>query len=223
MKQGTSALYLYIAILFVAVLLISNTVGVKLIEIGPLVLSGAVFLFPLSYIFGDVLTEIYGYRGSRRIIWAGFGAMALMTISYLIVQYLPAASFRGDQDAYATILGIVPRLAIGSLVGYLVGEFANSFVLSKVKVWTNGRYLWLRAMSSTIVGQAVDTVLFISIAFAGTISGAGLVRTIISSYIIKVLLEAIFLPVTYYVIRRLKEIEGIDTFDRNISYNPFKI
>jgi len=216
-----SKYFLYIAILFVAVLMISNTVAVKLIQIGPFVFAGAIFIFPISYIFGDILTEVYGYKASRKIIWSGFVALILMSFCYWFIQVLPAPGFWQNQSAYKMILGAVPRIVLGSIIAYFLGEFSNSYVLSKMKVWSEGKYLWIRTISSTVVGEGVDTLIFGIIVFAGTIPIAALATLIISGYLAKVAYEVIFTPVTYLIVNKLKRAEGIDVYDRGISYNPF--
>lgn len=213
--------FLYIGILFVAVLMISNTVAVKLIQLGPFVFSGAIFIFPISYIFGDILTEVYGYRASRKIIWSGFSALVIMSFFYWLIQILPAPVFWQNQDAYQLILGAVPRIVLGSIIAYFVGEFSNSYVLSKMKIWSNGKHLWMRTIGSTIVGEGVDSVIFGVIAFAGTIPFSGLTILILSGYLAKVAYEVILTPVTYLIVNKLKRAEGIDVYDRGISYNPF--
>ncbi|MDP2655630.1 MAG: queuosine precursor transporter [bacterium] len=218
-----SKYFLYIGILFVAVLMISNTVAVKLIAIGPFIFAGAIFIFPISYIFGDVLTEVYGYRATRKIIWSGFVALILMSLAYVFVQYLPAASFWTGQEAYATILGLVPRIVAGSIIAFFLGEFCNSFVLSRMKVWMNGKSLWMRTIGSTIVGEGVDTIVFVLIAFYGTLPLAALFTVIWSGYLFKVTYEVIATPITYLIVGWLKRAEGIDVYDRGINYNPFTL
>lgn len=213
--------FLTIAVAFTALLLISNTVAVKLVQIGPFVLAGATFLFPLTYIFGDILTEVYGYRATRKIIWAGFGALALMSAGYMFVQYLPPAPFWQGQDAYSAILGFAPRIALASMVAFFVGEFCNSFILSRMKVWMNGRALWMRTIGSTIVGEGVDTALFVAIAFGGTVPLAILFTIMWSAYLFKVAIEVLATPITYVVVRALKNAERVDVYDRGINYNPF--
>lgn len=218
-----SKYFLYIAIVFVAVQLISNTVAVKLIELGPLILSGATLIFPISYIFGDILTEVYGYRASRKIIWSGFGALVLMSFFYWFVQHLPAPGFWQDQAAYDTILGAAPRIVVASMIAYFAGEFSNSFILSRMKVWMEGSHLWMRTIGSTIVGEGVDSILFATLAFYGTMPTQALVTVIISIYAVKVLYEILATPITYFIVGKLKKAEGIDTYDRGISYNPFHL
>jgi uncharacterized integral membrane protein (TIGR00697 family) len=207
---------------FVAVLLVSNIVAPKLVEVGPFLLSGAQLLFPLTYIFGDIFTEVYGYAGSRRAIWNGFFASVLLTVIGVVVVALPPAPGWPHQEAYATVLGVIPRVVIGSLIAYWAGEFANSFVMARMKVWTNGRYLWLRTIGSTAVGQAVDTAIVMTITFIGVISGGELLRLIFSGYIAKVVYEAAATPLTYVVVNRLKRAEGVDIMDRHTDFNPFR-
>lgn len=214
---------LYVAIAFVATLLISNTVAVKLVSFGPFVFAGAIFIFPLTYIFGDILTEVYGYRASRKVIWSGLAALVLMSASYVMVQYLPPASFWDGQKAYESILGFVPRIAAASIIAFFVGEFCNSYVLSRMKVWMQGKALWMRTIGSTVVGEGVDTVIFVFIAFGGVVPFATLWTIIWSGYLFKVAYEVIATPLTYVIVRRLKRAEGVDVYDRSISYNPFSL
>ena len=221
LENKNSNLFLYIAICFVAILLISDTVAVKIIQVGPLSLTGATFIFPISYIFGDILTEVYGYKASRKIIWVGFLALILMSFFYWFVQILPAAPFWNNQHAYEMILGTVPRIVLGSIAGYFFGEFSNSYVMSKMKILTSGKHLWTRTVGSTIVGEAVDSILFVVVSFLGIIPLGGLVAMILSIYFIKVIYEVLITPITYLVVRKLKYIEGIDVYDRGVDYNPF--
>jgi uncharacterized integral membrane protein (TIGR00697 family) len=217
-----SKYYFVVAILFVAFLMISNTVASKIVILFGFVLPGSVILFPFTYIFGDILTEIYGYHGSRPIIWAGFGASLLMALCYSFVQALPPAPFWEHQAAFESVLGQTPRIVVASLLAYICGEFANSFTLSKLKVLTKGKYLWTRTVGSTVTGQGVDTIIFILIAFAGAFAGKELLALVVSTYIAKVLVEILMTPATYKIVSYLKKKEGLDTFDTNISYNPFR-
>lgn len=223
LPEMRSKYFFYIGILFVAILMISNTVAVKLIQIGPFSLDGAIFIFPLSYIFGDILTEVYGYRATRKIIWAGFAMLVLMSLTYLLVQYLPAAPFWGNQAAYESILGFVPRIVFGSIVAFFVGEFCNSYVLSRMKIWSQGKALWKRTIGSTLVGEGVDTIVFVLIAFAGTVPFAVLFAMIWANYFLKVSYEILATPLTYWIVNTLKRAEGIDAYDHGIDYNPFKL
>jgi len=207
---------------FVAVLLVSNLVAPKFIAWGPFLFSGAQLLFPITYIFGDIFTEVYGYAGSRRAIWNGFFASILLTTISAIIVALPPAPGWTNQQAYEIVLGSMPRIVVASLVAYWAGEFANSFVMARMKVFTEGRYLWVRTIGSTVVGQAVDTVLVITIIFAGTVPVSTLLKLMISGYGGKVLYEALATPLTYAVVNWLKRVEGVDIMDRNTDFNPFK-
>jgi uncharacterized integral membrane protein (TIGR00697 family) len=203
---------------FVAVLILSNVASTKIVEFGPFTFDGGTLLFPLAYIFGDVLTEVYGYRASRRVIWTGFACLGLMVATLASVDALPPRS-----DAFTAVLGQAPRIALGSLVAYWAGEFANSFILAKLKVRTAGRWLWSRTISSTLVGQLVDTGIFLVIAFYGIYSDDVLWTLFISNYIFKVGVEALFTPVTYRVVNHLKGVEREDVYDRQTDFNPFQI
>ncbi|HAO51992.1 TPA: transporter [Candidatus Magasanikbacteria bacterium] len=212
-----------IAIIFTMALLVSNTVASKIIGIGSFVFTGGIIIFPISYIFGDVLTEVYGYKESRKVIWSGFVALALMSLFYFLVGLLPSASFWNGNDAYNTILGMTPRIVLASIVAYFVGEFSNSYVLSKMKIWTKGKKLWIRTISSTVVGEGIDSFIFGFIAFAGLFKISELLLIIVSGYIFKVLYEILATPITYFIISKVKKIEGIDTYDHNIKYNIFDL
>jgi hypothetical protein len=206
---------------FITCLITANTIAVKIISLGPFTLPAAIFVFPISYIFGDVLTEVYGYRVARRVIWLGFICNLIFVFFAWIGQILPPASFWGDQAAYKTILGYAPRLLAASFCGYLAGEFANSFVLARMKILTRGRWLWSRTIGSTIVGEGLDTAIFITLAFVGTSSFAPVM--ILNHWLGKVLIETVFTPATYAIVNSLKKREGIDTYDYQTKYNPFII
>jgi hypothetical protein len=208
---------------FVAVLLISNVASSKIVELGPFTFDGGTLLFPISYIFGDILTEVYGYRRSRRVIWAGFGSAALMAGVLALVGALPPAEGWPYQEAYEAILGITPRIVLGSLIAYFAGEFSNSYTLARMKVLTQGRWLWTRTIGSTLVGEGVDTVLFVTIAFAGTLPWSLFWSIVISNYVFKVGLEVVMTPVTYRVTNHLKQTENEDVYDVDTDFNPFKI
>jgi uncharacterized integral membrane protein (TIGR00697 family) len=208
---------------FVVVLLVSNLVGPKICKIGPLLISGAEFLFPITYICGDVFTEVYGYAASRRAIWLGFFGMGLLALIGQLAVDLPPAPTWHDQQAFATVFGLVPRFAIASLIAYWAGEFTNSYTLARLKLLTGGRFLWTRTIGSTISGQFVDTVVIILIAFWGVESPSRLVIMIASSYGIKVAYETLATPLTYLVVGWLKRAEGIDVFDRGTDFNPFAL
>ena len=206
---------------FVAVLLVSNLVAPKLISVGPFLFSGAQLLFPITYIFGDIFTEVYGYAASRRAIWNGFFASALLAgLSAIIVALPPAPGWTG-QAAYDEVLGLTPRIFVASLVAFWAGEFANSFVMARLKVLTAGRHLWTRTIGSTAVGQAVDTVLVMTIVFWGRESAENILRLIVSGYLGKVIYEAAATPLTYLVVNTLKRREGVDVLDTDTDFNPF--
>src|SRR5580704_9808248 len=207
---------------FVVILLISNLVAQKLVKLGPLTLSGAQLLFPITYIFGDVFTEVYGYAGSRRAIWIGFGASALMAVMGMVIVALPPHPDWHNQEAFAVVFGFVPRVVVSSLIAYWAGEFANSFVMSKMKLLTSGKYLWTRTVGSTVAGQAVDTVIVVVLLFAGREPIATIVNVIVSGYLAKVVYEILATPMTYAIVGFLKRSEGVDTFDCGISFSPFK-
>jgi uncharacterized integral membrane protein (TIGR00697 family) len=206
---------------FVVVLVISILVGPKICRIGPLRPSAAEFLFPLTYICGDVFTEVYAYGSSWRAIWLGFFAMALLIAMGRVAVSLPPAPEWHGQEAFASVFSIVPRFALASLVAYLAGEFANSYTLARLKLLTGGRWLWTRTVGSTLTGQAVDTAVLVVIAFAGTRGPGMLVRMIGSAYLIKVMVEVVATPLTYLVVGRLKRSESADAFDRRTNFNPF--
>jgi queuosine precursor transporter len=209
--------------LFVSVLIISNIASSKIVDVGPFTFDGGTLLFPISYIFGDILTEVYGYRRSRRVIWAGFGAAALMAGVLALVGALPPAEGWEHQDAYEAILGTTPRIVLGSLIAYFAGEFSNSYVLAKMKIWTQGRWLWTRTIGSTLVGEGVDTLLFVLIAFGGTLPWRLFWSILASNYVFKVGLEAAMTPITYRITNFLKRSENEDVYDIGTDFNPFKI
>jgi uncharacterized integral membrane protein (TIGR00697 family) len=209
--------------LFVLVLLVSNVVSAKILKLGPFTFDGGTILFPLAYILGDVFTEVYGYKKMRRVIWLGFLANILMAAIFIIVSKLPAAEGWNNQKAYEAILGWVPRIVIASIIAYWVGEFANSFILAKMKIFTKGRFLWMRTIGSTLVAEFLDSLIFCVIAFLGKVPSDLLFKIIISNYIFKVLIEILFTPITYWVANFLKKKEKIDTFDFQTNFSPFKI
>jgi len=196
---------------------------VKLVGVFGLILPAAVIIFPISYIFGDVLTEVYGYRQTRRVIWLGFVCNLIAVVAIWAGQALPAASFWDGQAAYERILGYTPRLLVASFLAYLVGEFANSFVLAKMKITTSGRWLWTRTIGSTLVGQGLDSLVFITLAFVGTIPLAGLTSAIVTQWLAKSVYEAAVTPLTYGVVNFLKRQEGLDVYDRDTRFNPFLV
>ena len=213
-------LVIFIA-LFITCLITANVIAVKVISLGPFFLPAAIFVFPLSYIFGDILTEVYGYRLARRVIWLGFICNLIFVFFAWLGQVLPAAPFWEGQEAYQSILGYTPRLLAASFLGYLVGEFVNSFILARMKVMTRGRWLWSRTIGSTIVGQGLDTSIFITVAFIGTPSFVPVM--IFYHWLAKTLIEALATPLTYVIVNSLKKRESIDTYDHDTRFNPFLI
>lgn len=228
--------YDFIMAFFVAVLLISNIASAaKIVDWGvslgglPLAFDAGTLLFPVSYIFGDILTEVYGYKKSRRVIWAGFGAAGLMSLTLWLVGLMPgerAWQEYAGQAAYNAILGGVASggIVVASLVAYFAGEFSNSFVLAKMKVATGGRWLWARTIGSTLVGEGIDTVAFVLIAtIFGVFPWEIALSLITANYIFKVSIEALFTPVTYAIVGFLKQAEQEDYYDRETNFNPFSL
>lgn len=208
--------------LFVAVLLISNVASTKIVQCWRFTFDGGTILFPFSYIFNDVLTEVYGYTQSRRVIWTGFGAAFLMSLILWIVGEMQPAPDWNNQAAYLAILGQTPRIVIASLAAYFAGEFSNSYTLAKLKICTHGRWLWLRTIGSTIIGELVDTALFVLMAFYGVLPPALLVSVAISNYMFKVGFEALATPLTYASVNFLKKAEQVDVYDHQTNFNPFR-
>lgn len=216
--------YLYLDALttaFVVTLLVSNLVAQKVWKVGPIVTSAAMLLFPVTYIFGDVFTEVYGFAASRRAIWLGFFGTGLLYVMGAATIALPPAPGWHNQEAYRTVFGIIPRTLAASLVAFWAGEFANSYTMARMKLWTGGRMLWTRTLGSTVVGQAVDTVLVISLMFAAVLPRRTIAAMIVQSYLLKVAYEALATPLTYAVIGWLKRVEGVDAFDTEETFTPF--
>jgi uncharacterized integral membrane protein (TIGR00697 family) len=208
--------------IFVVILIVSNLVAQKFTEFGPFEISAAQLLFPITYIFGDVFTEVYGYSASRRAIWTGFMGSAVMTGMGLFAIWLPPAPAFHNQAAFEALFGAVPRVVAGSLIAYWAGEFANSLTVAKMKLWTNGRFLWTRTVGSTIVGQAVDTTIVVCFIFYDK-SFSIIWQLIYSGYLFKVVYEVVATPLTYAIVNGLKRAEGIDFFDRSTNFNPFRL
>jgi len=214
--------YIVIACLFVAVLLISNIVSTKITSFWWLTFDAGTLLFPLSYIFGDVLVEVYGYKSSRKVIWLGFLSALLMSGIIILVGYLPSASDRPYQEAYMHILWLTPRIVLASLIAFFAGEFSNAYIMAKMKVWSKGQKLRQRTIGSTIIGEFLDTILFVFIAFWGIMPISVLRAILISNYFFKVGIEVLFTPITYKIVHFLKKEEGIDIYDKKINFSPFK-
>jgi len=219
--MNVSHRFVVIAAIFITCFLTANIVGVKVVSLGPFILPAAVVLFPLSYIIGDILTEVYGYRQARRVIWLGFLCNLIFVIIVWVGQVLPPAPNWEWQEAYQSILGYTPRLLAASFCGYLAGEFANSFILAKMKVLTRGRWLWSRTIGSTIVGQGLDTLIFVTGAYFGAPFFVPIM--ILHHWLAKIGIEAIATPFTYAVVNFLKRKEAIDTYDYETNFNPFRV
>jgi len=213
-KEWTPKFNDIIAVIFVAALIVSNIAAQKLFDLGPATFTAGILVFPISYIFGDVLTEVYGFRRARRIIYAGFAANIFMAVVLWIAVKLPPAQGWPFQQAFATVHSFVPRLVLGSLVGYLFGELTNSAIMSKMKVITGGKLLWTRTISSTIAGQFVDTFIFAFVAFGGVLPNELLIKSGLWGWAFKVIYEAAATPMTYGIVNWLKRREGIEHFDR---------
>lgn len=210
-----------ITVFFVAFLLISNVVASKILMLGPLAIDGGGLLFPLTYIFGDILTEVYGYKRTRKAIWLGLSANLLMASMFMLVGILPPAADWPNQDAYMAILGQSSRIVLASVTAYAIGEFINSFILAKMKIWTKGKLLWSRTIGSTIVGEAFDTTVFMVIAFWGVLPTDLFILVGLSGYLLKVAIEILFTPFTYLIINFLKKKENEDYYDTKTNFNPF--
>lgn len=222
-QEAHSHYFLLIVSVFITCLITANIIAVKLVGVFGLVLPAGIIIFPVSYIAGDVLTEVYGYRQARRVIWLGFFCNLVVVVAIWLGQILPPASFWDGQAAYKRILGYTPRLLAASFLAYLVGEFANSFVLAKMKIVTNGRWLWTRTIGSTVVGQGLDSAVFITLAFVATIPLTALMSVIVTQWLAKVVYESAATPLTYVVVNFLKRKEGVDMYDRETRFNPFLI
>lgn len=224
--KHTNGNYRYFSVIlavYVAALLISNIAATKLVALGPLILDGGAVLFPLVYIFDDVMTEVYGYRRARRAIWTAFGVMLLAIGCFTLVRYLPAAAEYHDQAAYEAVLGFFPQIVMASLLAFLTGSFLNSYIVAKLKVATKGRQLWLRLLGSTVVGSLFDTVIFCVVAFGGQLTGGALLNYIAVGLGFKLAVEVVCLPLTYRVIAVLKRRESVDTYDTTTNFTPFRL
>ena len=208
---------------FVTTLVTANIIAVKVVDVFGIIVPAAVVVFPISYIFGDVLTEVYGYARSRQVIWIGFGCNALAVAAILAGGLLPPAAFWQGQQAYQQILGATPRLLAASFAAYLVGSFVNSMVLARMKILTSGRWLWTRTIGSTLVGEGADSLVFILLAFAGTMSVGNLVRVVVTQWLVKSAYEALATPATYAAVRFLKRAEHEDYYDRDTDFSPFRL
>ena len=213
----------FIMAAFVAILLLSNIIGAaKLSTVGGFVFGAGILFFPLGYVIGDVLTEVYGYARARRCIWAGFAALVFMAAMSWVVVSLPPAPGWDGQAAYESVFGQVPRIVFASIAAFWAGEFANSFVLARMKLWTQGRMLWARTIGSTVVGQGVDSLIFYPLAFLGVWSGTQVLTVMMTNWALKVAWEAVLTPVTYVVVAFFKRGEGLDVYDERTDFTPFR-
>jgi uncharacterized integral membrane protein (TIGR00697 family) len=212
--------FVFVVAIFVTCLVTANIISVKLINVFGLVLPAGILIFPVSYISGDILTEVYGYAQARKVIWLGFFCNFIVVIAVWLGRIIPPASFWDAQLAYERILGFTPRLLAASFLAYLIGEFFNAFVMAKMKIVTNGRWLWMRTIGSTLVGQGLDSMVFITLAFAGTIPSKALVLAVVTQWLIKSAYEAAATPLTYISVGFLKRRDGMDVYDYNTRFNP---
>lgn len=212
----------YVMAAFVAILLLSNLIGAaKLATLQGFTFGAGILFFPVSYVIGDVLTEVYGYANARRCVWAGFFALIFMAFMSFVVVAMPPAPGWDGQAAYESVFGSTWRIVLASLLAFWAGEFVNSFVLSKMKVLTGGKHLWTRTIGSTVFGQAVDSAIFYPVAFLGTWTNAQVLTVMVTNWLMKVVWEAVLTPVTYAVVAWLKKREGVDVFDENLDFSPF--
>jgi len=223
MKKTVSVLFMFAGILFAICLLIANILATKIILIGPWAAPAGVLIFPIAYIINDVIVEVWGYRKARLIIWSGFAVNVLAALFFTLAIAVPAAPFWQNQEAFSTILGSTPRIILASLMAYLIGSFLNAYVMSRVKVLMKGRDFSVRAILSTLVGETADSMIFISIAFAGILPVNILIGMILTQACIKTAYEILVLPFTIVAVNWVKKIEGVDSYDESISYNPFLI
>ena len=223
MKKTVSVLFMFAGILFAICLLISNILATKIILIGSWAAPAGVLIFPIAYVINDVIAEVWGYQKARLIIWSGFAVNIMAVLFFTLALVVPAAPFWQNQEAFATILGSTPRIIAASLLAYLTGSFLNAFVMSKVKILMKGKDFSVRAILSTLVGEAADSFIFIIIAFAGNLPINVLIGMIFTQATIKTIYEIVILPFTIIAVKWVKKVEGVDTFDESISYNPFSI
>ena len=216
--------YDFVMAAFVTVLLCANMIGAaKRAQIGPFTFGAGILFFPLSYIFGDILTEVYGFARARKVVWTGFAALVFASLMATVVVGLPPAPGWVDQAAYQTVYGQAPRIVLASLVAFFCGEYANSYVLAKMKIWTRGRLLWLRTIGSTIVGEGVDSAIFYPLAFYGLWQTEAVVQVMLTNYVIKMSWEALLTPLTYKIVNFLKRAENEDYFDDHTDFTPFSV
>jgi uncharacterized integral membrane protein (TIGR00697 family) len=227
-NQGTTSVaftwrFVVVVAVFITCLITANIIVVKQISIGDIILPAGIVIFPLSYVFGDILTEVYGYKRTRRVIWLGFVCNLVAVIAIWLGQILPAAGVFEAQTAYERILGSTPRFLIASFLAYFIGEFSNSYVLARMKILTKGKWLWTRTIGSTVVGQGVDNLVFLAIAFTGVLPWGVMGIMAVSHWVAKIVYEAAVTPLTYWIVNYLKRTEGVDTYDYGTDFNPLKV
>lgn len=222
MEKKNSTLFMFISIVFVTALLISNIVAFKLIVLGPWVLTAGVLLFPVTYIVNDLVAEVYGYKRAQSVIWFGFAMNLLMVGYFALAIALPSPVFFTGQEAFATVLGGTWRILLASLSAYLVGSFTNAYIMSTMKVKTQGKFLAARAIVSTMFGELFDSTIFVMIAFLGLYDIKTVLTMILTQTVVKTLFEIVVFPLTSVIIKKVKAAENLDVYDTKISYNPFK-
>jgi uncharacterized integral membrane protein (TIGR00697 family) len=227
MEKTNYKLLEWFTVVFVVMLLISNIIAGKIVSIGGMIIPAAVFLFPFTYIFGDIITEVYGYEADRKRIWMGFFSNLLMIVTFMFIVALPYPAFWKNQDAFATVLGQVPRIVAASLVSYWVGSFLNSYIMSKMKIWLrtfdkNDKLLFIRTIGSTLAGEGADTVMFIFLAFIGTMPVETVFTLMLTQFCFKVGIEIVMTPATYFIVAKVKKIENEDVIGAE-TYNPMKL
>jgi queuosine precursor transporter len=218
---GQFRYFLPLATVFVSLLIAANVLAQKLIAVGPYQVTAASIIYPMTYVLADVFTEVYGYAYARQVIWSALLCNILFAVLAEAAILLPSASIWGEQEQFAAVMGHTPQIVAASMASYLVGEFINAYLLARMKVWTKGKHLWMRTLGSTVVGQAVDTVIFTGIAFYGILTGSQMISLMITMYVLKVLYEVIVTPMVYLVTGFLKKREMVDVFDQTTNFNPF--
>ena len=221
MSQRTYKYLSYITTICITFQVANLVIVGKIIGLGPIAVPGSVFFFPIIYVFADVVTEVYGYAQSRKLMWQIFFAMVIGSILYATTAYLPAAHGFLHNEAFKRVFAFAPRVTVCSILGTWIGAILNDYILAKMKIWSKGKHLWMRTISSTIVGEGASTIIFYTLAFAGILSPALLIKAIIWGWLIKTLVEVVMTPITYYVVRKLKKAEQEDYYDTSTNFNPF--
>lgn len=212
-----------LTVLYVTFQLVSDVTAGKIVQLAMFPVSVTVLYFPVTYIFADVLTEVYGYAYGRRVLWTVLMCSVLAGLIYQLVVFLPPAPGFPNNQAYSVVLGQVPRILVGGWIAIFTGEILNDFVLAKMKVWSDGKHLWARLVGSTVAGQFVNTVVFYTIALYGVLPTELLINSILSGWFLKIVVEVLLIPITYWIVAKLKAIEGVDYFDRDTNFNPFAL